>query len=86
MEVDSFITSLSLSNHFYAVDLVCSLETREGNLCLVTEKEPAGSKITGLQDRLSKRMGDFKQRFELIPHYNWDFDNYLEEDVPSAVR
>lgn len=45
-----------------------------------------GSKILGMQDRLSKRAGDFKQRFELIPHYNWDFDNYLEEDVPSAVR
>ncbi|AEE35504.1 alpha/beta hydrolase family protein [Arabidopsis thaliana] len=44
-----------------------------------------GSKILGMQDRLSKRAGDFKQRFELIPHYNWDFDNYLEEDVPSAM-
>ncbi|XP_010416198.1 PREDICTED: uncharacterized protein LOC104702080 isoform X1 [Camelina sativa] len=45
-----------------------------------------GSKIIGLQDRLSKRVGDFKQRFELIPHYNWDFDNYLEEDIPSAME
>jgi hypothetical protein len=62
-------------------------KNREENLGLVTEKEPpTGSKILGMQDRLSKRAGDFKQRFELIPHYNWDFDNYLEEDVPSAVR
>ncbi|XP_023643197.1 uncharacterized protein LOC17895420 [Capsella rubella] len=45
-----------------------------------------GSKIIGLQDRISKRVGDFKQRLELIPHYNWDFDNYLEEDVPSAME
>lgn len=45
-----------------------------------------GFKILGLQDRLSKRVGDFKQRLELIPRYNWDFDNYLDEDIPSAVR
>ncbi|CAH2067128.1 unnamed protein product [Thlaspi arvense] len=45
-----------------------------------------GFKILGLQDRLSKRVGDFKQRLELIPRYNWDFDNYLEEDIPSAME
>lgn len=53
---------------------------------VVTEKEYAGFKFLGLQDRLSKRVGDFKQRLEVIPRYNWDFDNYLEEDIPSAVR
>lgn len=62
------------------------------SLCLyltcsvVTEKEYAGFKFLGLQDRLSKRVGDFKQRLEVFPRYNWDFDNYLEEDIPSAVR
>lgn len=45
-----------------------------------------GFKILGLQDRLSKRVGDFKQRLELIPRYNWDFDNYLDEDIPSAME
>ncbi|XP_024007512.1 uncharacterized protein LOC18008877 isoform X2 [Eutrema salsugineum] len=45
-----------------------------------------GFKILGLQDRLSKRVEDFKQRLELIPRYNWDFDNYLEEDIPSAME
>ncbi|KAJ0255733.1 Alpha/beta hydrolase family protein [Hirschfeldia incana] len=45
-----------------------------------------GLKILGLQDRLSKRVGDFKQRLEFIPRYNWDFDNYLEEDIPSAME
>lgn len=45
-----------------------------------------GFKFLGLQDRLSKRVGDFKQRLEVFPRYNWDFDNYLEEDIPSAVR
>ncbi|CAH8359431.1 unnamed protein product [Eruca vesicaria subsp. sativa] len=52
----------------------------------VLDEEYAGFKILGLQDRLSKRVGDFKQRLDIIPRYNWDFDNYLEEDIPSAVR
>lgn len=67
--------------------LFCVLLRQEKRIfVLVTEKEPAGSKIPGLQNRVSKRVEDLKQRLELIPHYNWDFDNYLEEDVPSAVR
>ncbi|KFK41818.1 hypothetical protein AALP_AA2G175000 [Arabis alpina] len=45
-----------------------------------------GFKILGMQDRLSKSVVDFKERLELIPHYNWDFDNYLEEDIPSAME
>ncbi|CAA7043169.1 unnamed protein product [Microthlaspi erraticum] len=45
-----------------------------------------GFKILGVQDRLSKKVEDFKQRLELIPRYNWDFDNYLEEDIPSAME
>lgn len=45
-----------------------------------------GFKFLGLQDRLSKRVGDFKQRLEVFPRYNWDFDNYLEEDIPSAME
>ncbi|VVA95192.1 unnamed protein product [Arabis nemorensis] len=45
-----------------------------------------GFKVLGLKDRLSTRVEDFKQRLELIPHYNWDFDNYLEEDIPSAME
>ncbi|KAF8111352.1 hypothetical protein N665_0076s0327 [Sinapis alba] len=60
------------------------------NLINVSEKMEnvldEGFKILGLQDRLSKRVGDFKDRFELIPRYNWDFDNYLEEDIPSAIE
>uniref|UniRef100_A0A1J3EN27 AB hydrolase-1 domain-containing protein n=1 Tax=Noccaea caerulescens TaxID=107243 RepID=A0A1J3EN27_NOCCA len=45
-----------------------------------------GFKILGVQDRLSKKVEDFKQRLELIPRYSWDFDNYLEEDIPCAME
>lgn len=31
-------------------------------------------------------LDELQKQFELIVKYNWDFDHYLEEDVPAAVR
>lgn len=39
-----------------------------------------------LQERLSATIEDFQKQLDLIITYDWDFDNYLEEDVPAAVR
>lgn len=39
-----------------------------------------------LQERLSATIEDFQKQLDLIVTYNWDFDNYLEEDIPAAVR
>jgi hypothetical protein len=39
-----------------------------------------------LQERLSSIIEDFQKQLDLIVKYDWDFDNYLEEDVPAAVR
>lgn len=38
------------------------------------------------QERLYKTIEDFQKQLDLIVKYDWDFDNYLEEDVPAAVR
>lgn len=78
---------LSLFYIVYITIWLVSVETknRESFVWLL-KKEHAGFKIFGVQDRLSKKVEDFKQRLELIPRYNWDFDNYLEEDIPCAVR
>lgn len=38
-----------------------------------------------LQEQLSATIEDFQNQLDLIVTYNWDFDNYLEEDIPSAV-
>ncbi|KAL6007590.1 hypothetical protein ACLOJK_033089 [Asimina triloba] len=38
-----------------------------------------------LQDRFSTTIEDFWKQLDLIVKYNWDFDNYLEEDVPAAL-
>ncbi|CAN1241479.1 hypothetical protein LINPERPRIM_LOCUS4977 [Linum perenne] len=39
-----------------------------------------------LQERLTSTIEDFQKQLDLIVKYDWDFDHYLEEDVPTAVR
>ncbi|KVH97640.1 hypothetical protein Ccrd_000270 [Cynara cardunculus var. scolymus] len=38
-----------------------------------------------LQERLSTTIEDFQKQLDLIVKYDWDFDHYLEEDVPAAA-
>lgn len=38
-----------------------------------------------LQERLTTTISDFQETLDLIAKYDWDFDSYLEEDVPAAV-
>lgn len=39
-----------------------------------------------LQTRFTSTVEDFQKQLDLVVKYNWDFDHYLEEDVPAAVR
>ncbi|XP_065881238.1 uncharacterized protein [Euphorbia lathyris] len=39
-----------------------------------------------LQERLSAIIEDFQKQLDLIVKYDWDFDNYLEEDVPAVME
>lgn len=38
-----------------------------------------------MQGRLNTTVGSVHEVIELVAKYDWDFDNYLEEDVPVAV-
>lgn len=42
--------------------------------------------LFNLQERFSSTIEDFQKQLDLIVKYDWDFDHYLEEDVPAAVR
>lgn len=44
------------------------------------------AQILELQDRLSATLEEFQKQLELMVKYDWDFDHYLEEDLPAAVR
>ncbi|KAL9317174.1 hypothetical protein ACSQ67_013691 [Phaseolus vulgaris] len=39
-----------------------------------------------LQTRFTSTIEDFQKQLDLIVKYDWDFDNYLEEDVPAAIE
>ncbi|OIT27161.1 PREDICTED: uncharacterized protein LOC109214318 [Nicotiana attenuata] len=52
---------------------------------IVEESQQPISQFTGLQSRFSITVGDFLKQLHLIGKYNWDFDHYLEEDVPTAM-
>ncbi|MFQ6648437.1 hypothetical protein Gotur_021229 [Gossypium turneri] len=39
-----------------------------------------------MQEGLSSTIEDFQKQLDLIVKYDWDFDHYLEEDVPAAME
>lgn len=52
---------------------------------IVDKSQQPITQFTGLQNRFSITLEDFWKQLHLIGKYNWDFDDYLEEDVPTAV-
>ncbi|XP_024378196.1 uncharacterized protein [Physcomitrium patens] len=42
--------------------------------------------VTSLQERLTATITEFQEVLELIAKYDWDFDTYLQEDVPAAME
>ncbi|XP_019429343.1 PREDICTED: uncharacterized protein LOC109336952 isoform X2 [Lupinus angustifolius] len=43
------------------------------------------AQILGMQERFTATLEGFQKQIEMIVKYDWDFDHYLEEDVPAAV-
>lgn len=41
--------------------------------------------FTDLLDRFSSTIENLQTQIDILGKYNWDFDHYLEEDVPAAV-
>ncbi|GFZ12236.1 alpha/beta hydrolase family protein [Actinidia rufa] len=39
-----------------------------------------------LQENLFKKIEDLRKQLDLIGKYDWDFDHYLEEDIPAAME
>lgn len=44
------------------------------------------SQIVDLRERLISTIDDFQKQVDLIVKYDWDFDNYLEEDIPAVME
>lgn len=43
------------------------------------------SQIADLQERLITTIDDFQKLMDLVVKYDWDFDHYLEEDIPAVM-
>ncbi|KAF8676248.1 hypothetical protein HU200_047119 [Digitaria exilis] len=48
-------------------------------------QQTVSPRLFGWQERLSATIEDLQKQLELIISYDWDFDHYLEEDVPAAT-
>lgn len=46
----------------------------------------APSQFLGAAENFNTTLEDLQQQFELIFKYDWDFDHFLDEDVPAVVR
>jgi hypothetical protein len=44
------------------------------------------TRFLDLQERFSTTLDEFQKQLDLIVKYDWDFDSFLQEDVPAAVR
>ncbi|GMN46377.1 hypothetical protein TIFTF001_015560 [Ficus carica] len=44
------------------------------------------ARLLGVQENFSITLEDLQQQFDLIFKYDWDFDHFLEEDVPAAME
>ncbi|XP_021292354.1 uncharacterized protein LOC110422672 isoform X1 [Herrania umbratica] len=55
------------------------------NIIEAGQRSPA-ARIFYMQDRVSTALKDVQKQLDLIVKYDWDFDHYLEEDVPAAMQ
>ncbi|KAM3339189.1 hypothetical protein P3S68_031275 [Capsicum galapagoense] len=53
---------------------------------IIEEGQRSVSPLVDLHERLTTTIEDFQKQLDLIVKYDWDFDHYLEEDVPAAME
>lgn len=44
-----------------------------------------GQRSILLQQKVSSQIDGFQKQLDMFMKYDWDFDHYLEEDLPAAV-
>lgn len=42
--------------------------------------------FTTLRERFTNTIEELHNRLDVIDSYDWDFDQYLEDDLPAVVR
>ncbi|CAK9257074.1 unnamed protein product [Sphagnum jensenii] len=59
--------------------------TKRVTLLLEEGQRSVSPRVSNLQETLNATIGEFQEILDLIAEYDWDFDNYLTEDVPAAM-
>lgn len=101
-QISKLIEDSQLSERFNEVrgNLLRLLETRQNSgitsqirdlsqrlVNIIEEGQRSVSpQLFDLQERFSSTIEDFQKQLDLIVKYDWDFDHYLEEDVPAAME
>lgn len=71
-------------------DSIVASQIRELSVKLINIIEEGQRSVSpplfDLQERLTTTMEDFQKQLDIIVEFDWDFDHYLEEDVPAAIE
>ncbi|XP_047338778.1 uncharacterized protein LOC124942342 [Impatiens glandulifera] len=63
------------------------LEVRGAGLSTEVKSSSSNGNQTEIyKSDLNKHLGYFMKQLQIIEKYDWDFDSYLEEDVPAAME
>lgn len=85
-EIRGRLLSLLESNQNSSVgDEIRDLSQRLVNI-LEEGHRSVSPQIFDFQERFFTTVEEFQKQLDLMVKYDWDFDHYLEEDVPAVVR
>ncbi|VAH62990.1 unnamed protein product [Triticum turgidum subsp. durum] len=81
---DKFLGLMELPQTSAIYDQISQLSQRLVKI-LGEGQQNVSPRLFGWQERLSATIEELQKQLELIISYDWDFDHYLEEDVPAAI-
>ncbi|CAK7349678.1 unnamed protein product [Dovyalis caffra] len=53
---------------------------------IIDGQKSVAPQIFGFQENFSTALEDFLKQLDLIVKYDWDFDHYLEDDLPAVIE
>ncbi|XVF09536.1 hypothetical protein REPUB_Repub07fG0102300 [Reevesia pubescens] len=53
---------------------------------IIEGERSSAVQVFDMQNRISTALKDVQKQLDLIVKYDWDFDHYLQEDVPAAME
>lgn len=80
-----FLSSLETNENYSGAGEIRDLSQRLVNVFEEGQRS-VSPQIFDLQQRFFTTIEDFQKQLDLMVKYDWDFDHYLEEDVPAVME